>query len=76
MAGPSRMNSVPKPMVPIYEKVVGLTDDVCKRQLNSEYRDLARAMARSPRTRQMVEACAGLVSQTERVPTTIIWTDS
>ena len=39
------MNSVPKPMVPIYEKVIGLTDDVCKRQLNSEYRDLARAMA-------------------------------
>jgi len=45
MAGPSRLNSVPKPLVPIYEKVVGLTDDVCKRQLNSEYRDLARAMA-------------------------------
>ncbi len=39
------MGSIPKLMAPIYEKVVGLTDDVCKRQLNSEYRDLARAMA-------------------------------
>src|SRR6266436_1860264 len=45
MAGPARLGSIPKLMAPIYEKVVGLTDDVCKRQLNSEYRDLARAMA-------------------------------
>ena len=39
-----RSNSVPKGMLPIFEKIVGLTDDVCNRQLNSEYRDLARAM--------------------------------
>jgi hypothetical protein len=45
MAGPSRVGSIPKLMAPIYENVVGLTDDVCERQLNSEYRDLARAMA-------------------------------
>jgi len=45
MTGPFRLNSVPKLMVPVYEKVVGLTDDICQRQLNSEYRDLARAMA-------------------------------
>jgi hypothetical protein len=31
-------------MLPVYEKIVGFTDDVCNRQLNSEYRDLARAM--------------------------------
>jgi hypothetical protein len=42
--GPTRSNSVPKGMLPIYERIVGLTDDVCDRQLNSEYRDLARAM--------------------------------
>jgi hypothetical protein len=45
MAGPARLGSIPKLMAPIYEKVVGLTDDACKRLLNSEYRDLARAMA-------------------------------
>ena len=39
-----RSNSVPKGMLPIYERIVGVTDDVCDRQLNSEYRDLARAM--------------------------------
>lgn len=39
-----RSNSVPKGMLPIFEKIVGLTDNVCNRQLNSEYRDLARAM--------------------------------
>jgi hypothetical protein len=45
MAGPARIGSVPKLMAPIYEKIVGLTDDIGKRQLNSKYRDLARAMA-------------------------------
>ena len=45
MAAPARLGSVPKLMAPIYEKVVGLTDDICKRHLTSEYRDLARAMA-------------------------------
>jgi Domain of unknown function (DUF6398) len=39
-----RSNSVPKLMVPVYEKIVALTDDVCDRHLNSEYRDLVRAM--------------------------------
>src|SRR5712671_898420 len=34
----------PKAMLAIYERIVGLTDDVCERQLNSEYRDLARSM--------------------------------
>jgi Domain of unknown function (DUF6398) len=33
-----------KVMKPVYEKIVGLTDDVCGRHLNSEYRDFARAM--------------------------------
>jgi len=31
-------------MLPVYERIVGLTDDVCDKQLNSEYRNLARAM--------------------------------
>ena len=39
-----RSNSIPKGMLATYERIVGLTDDVCDRQLNSEYRDLARAM--------------------------------
>ena len=45
MAGPARLGSIPKLMAPVYERVVGFTDDICKRHLNSEYRDLARAMA-------------------------------
>jgi len=44
MLGPSDLNSVPKTMLPIYEKIVGLTDAVCDRHLDSEYRDLAREM--------------------------------
>jgi uncharacterized protein DUF6398 len=44
MALPARSNSVPKLMLPVYEKIVGLTDDVCDRHLNSEYRALARVM--------------------------------
>jgi hypothetical protein len=44
MTGPARSNSVPKMMLPVYGKIVGLTDDVCGRYLNSEYRDFARAM--------------------------------
>ena len=43
MTGPSRL-SLPKVMLPVYEKIVGLTDDVCDRYLNSEYRDLSRAL--------------------------------
>jgi len=45
MTGPARLNTVPRVMLRVYEKIVGLTDDVCDRHLNSEYRDLARAMA-------------------------------
>jgi hypothetical protein len=44
MTGPSRLISIPKVMLPFYEKIVRLTDDVCDRYLNSEYRDLARAL--------------------------------
>ena len=44
MTGPTRSNSVPKGMLPVYERIVGLTDGVCSKRLNSEYRDLARAM--------------------------------
>ena len=40
----ARSNSVPKRMLPVYERIVGLTDDVCDKRLNSEYRDLARVM--------------------------------
>jgi hypothetical protein len=45
MSGAMLSNAIPKGMLAIYERIVGLTDDVCDRQLNSEYRDLARAMA-------------------------------
>ena len=31
-------------MLHAYDNIVGLTDDICDRHLNSEYRDLARAM--------------------------------
>ncbi len=45
MTAPARLNSVPKVMLPVYEKIVALTDDVCDRHLNPEYREMARAMA-------------------------------
>jgi Domain of unknown function (DUF6398) len=44
MTNPTLLNSVPKMMLPVYERIVALTDDVCGKHLNSEYRDLARAM--------------------------------
>src|SRR5258707_10258571 len=44
MPAPARLNSVPKTMMRVHEKIVGLIDSVCDRHLNSEYRDLARAM--------------------------------
>jgi len=47
MTLPARSNSVPKLMLPVYERIVGLTDDVCDRHLNPEYRALARAMTAS-----------------------------
>lgn len=43
-----RSNSIPKGMLATYERIAGLTDDVCDRQLNSEYRDLAHAMTGAP----------------------------
>jgi Domain of unknown function (DUF6398) len=46
MTDRARLRSVPKTMLPVYEKIVSLTDDVCDKHLNSEYRDLARAMTR------------------------------
>jgi Domain of unknown function (DUF6398) len=46
MIDPTRLNSVPKKMLSVYEKIVGLTDDVCDKHRNSEYRDLARAMTK------------------------------
>ncbi len=44
MAAPTRETSIPKAMLPVYEKIVVLTDDVCDRHLNLEYRDIVRAM--------------------------------
>ena len=46
MTGPAHLNSVPKVMMPVYEKIVGLTDVFCDKHLNSEYRDLALARLR------------------------------
>jgi hypothetical protein len=37
-------NTVPKLMLPVYERIIGLTDEVCAQRLNREYRALARAM--------------------------------
>jgi hypothetical protein len=44
MTVPARSNSVPKLMLPVYQMIFDLIDDVCNKHLNSEYRDLARAM--------------------------------
>jgi hypothetical protein len=44
MTAPTRLNSVPKTMMCVHEKIVGLIDGVCDKHLNTEYRDLARAM--------------------------------
>src|SRR6266481_6031014 len=44
MTAPARLNSVPKTMMRVHEKIVGLIDSVCDKHLNSEDRDLARAM--------------------------------
>jgi hypothetical protein len=44
MTAPARLNSVPKGMMHLHEKIVGLIDSVCDRHLNTEYRDLASAM--------------------------------
>jgi hypothetical protein len=34
-------------MLPIYQDIVRLTDEVCDKHLNSEYRELARRMTRA-----------------------------
>ncbi len=44
MATFNRPTSVPKSMQATYDAVVHLTDEVCDRHLNAEYRELARAM--------------------------------
>ena len=44
MTVPNGMKSVPRRMLPSCEKIVALTDDVCDRYLNQEYRELARTM--------------------------------
>ena len=58
----ARLYSVPKIMLPVYEKITGLTDNVCDKHLNSEYRDLARAMTaalcRKRRTHSVLANCA------------------
>src|SRR6058998_264340 len=41
---PSGLKSVPRRMLRICEKIVAVTDDVCDRHLNQEYRELARVM--------------------------------
>jgi hypothetical protein len=45
MTRDARVPQVPAAMRSVYESVVSLTDDVCNRSLDAEYRDLARAMA-------------------------------
>ena len=44
MARPRGSKSVPRRMLPICEKIIAVTDDVCDRSLNHEYRELARTM--------------------------------
>ena len=44
MARLDRPTSVPKGMQATYDAIVRLTDEVCDRHLNAEYRELARAM--------------------------------
>jgi hypothetical protein len=44
MAKFNRPKSVPKSMQATYDAIVRLTDEVCAKHLNAEYRDLARDM--------------------------------
>ena len=44
MAKFNRPKSVPKSMLAIYDAIARLTDEVCAKHLNAEYRDLARDM--------------------------------
>jgi len=45
METPARATSVPKPLLPVYEAIVSLTDAVCDEHLDSEYKALSRGMA-------------------------------
>src|SRR5918994_159470 len=45
MSKVTRSKSVPKNMQARYDQIVGLTDEVCQKHLNDEYRELAQAMA-------------------------------
>jgi hypothetical protein len=45
MRTPARAITVPKPMLPVYEAIVRMTDAVCHKHLDSEYKTLSRAMA-------------------------------
>jgi hypothetical protein len=40
MSTPDRAIAVPKPMLRVYEAIVGLTDGVCDQHLDSEYNTL------------------------------------
>jgi Domain of unknown function (DUF6398) len=44
MTPTAHLHSIPKAMLPVYEKIVGIADAVCDRHLNAEYRDLAHTM--------------------------------
>src|ERR1700680_240039 len=48
MTAPTRLNSVPRTMMRVHEKIVGLIDSICDRYLNTEYQDLAHAMTAAP----------------------------
>src|ERR1700726_4211722 len=44
MNSPNGLKSVPRRMLPIYQKIVAVADDVCHRHLNQEYREFAHMM--------------------------------
>jgi hypothetical protein len=44
MIVPSDLKSIPRRMLPIWDKIVAVTDAVCDRHLNHEYRELGRVM--------------------------------
>jgi Domain of unknown function (DUF6398) len=45
MSTPDRANAVPKSMQSVYDAIVSLTDTICDKYLDSEYKKLSRAMA-------------------------------
>jgi hypothetical protein len=44
MTDPNGLKSVPRRLLSICEKIIAVTDDVCERHLNQDYRELARTM--------------------------------